>query len=348
MIRRVQFNISYANPGKLAKLDSIFDEAVRVINLYIDRLWQLRRFSGSYVDFKVDTWLSARMQQALGKQALEIVKSQRRRRRKTKPVFKRTALNLDSRFLDIRFDDNTFDVWFKLSSIGNRLSLKLPSKQHKHWHTLLRAGFTVKRSFRLRKTDSGYFIDLYVEKESPPQRAEGRDIAVDCGYKKLICTSDGEIIDEGLEQCYEKISRKKQGSKGFKRALRERDNLINRSCKRLQLSDVRRLFAENLKNVKRNSKGRIRKSFNNKLQRWSYPKVLGKLSSLCEEFGIQFILVNPAYTSQTCSLCGHVDRNSRQGEQFRCTCCKFVLDADINAARNILHRGAYSPSAVPT
>ena len=75
MIRKVTLNISFANIGKLFCLELILEEAKRVINLYIDRLWEAKNFSDKFVDFKVKTWLSARMQQCLGKQALEIVKS---------------------------------------------------------------------------------------------------------------------------------------------------------------------------------------------------------------------------------------------------------------------------------
>jgi len=97
MIRKVTLNISFANIGKLFCLELILQEAKRVVNLYIDRLWEAKNFSGKFVDFKVKTWLSARMQQCLGKQALEIVKSQRKRKKKTKPVFRKDTLNLDSR-----------------------------------------------------------------------------------------------------------------------------------------------------------------------------------------------------------------------------------------------------------
>jgi len=46
--------------------------------------------------------------------------------------------------------------------------------------------------------------------------------------------------------------------------------------------------------------------------------------------------INPAYTSQRCSACGHVDRNSRESQaRFRCTACGFACNADVNAARNI-------------
>ena len=39
------------------------------------------------------------------------------------------------------------------------------------------------------------------------------------------------------------------------------------------------------------------------------------------------------------------ETNSRNGENFECVKCKMKIDADYNAALNILHRGVYSPSA---
>jgi transposase len=46
--------------------------------------------------------------------------------------------------------------------------------------------------------------------------------------------------------------------------------------------------------------------------------------------------INPAYTSQTCNACGHVDAKSRQSQsRFACTSCGHQAHADVNAARNI-------------
>jgi len=149
----------------------------------------------------------------------------------------------------------------------------------------------------------------------------------------------------GDDTIYEKISRKKQGSKAFKRTLKERDDNINIACKQLPLDDIGVLYAEDLKSVKKGSKGKIRKHFNNKLQRWVYPKVLGKLSMLCEERGVQFIKVPPQYTSQRCSLCGVVCKSNRQGGNYKCACGN-IKDADYNAALNILHIGKYGFDAL--
>jgi transposase len=68
---------------------------------------------------------------------------------------------------------------------------------------------------------------------------------------------------------------------------------------------------------------------------------------MSEVKGIELVKVSPAYTSQTCSKCGHVDEKSRNGEHFSCTCCGYQIDADYNAAINIHNRGVYSLSNQP-
>ena len=46
--------------------------------------------------------------------------------------------------------------------------------------------------------------------------------------------------------------------------------------------------------------------------------------------------IKPHYTSQRCSACGQVDRDSRESQAvFRCTACGFACNADVNAAMNI-------------
>jgi putative transposase len=46
--------------------------------------------------------------------------------------------------------------------------------------------------------------------------------------------------------------------------------------------------------------------------------------------------VNPAFTSQRCSACGHIAAVSRESQAlFRCVACGYACNADVNAARNI-------------
>lgn len=58
------------------------------------------------------------------------------------------------------------------------------------------------------------------------------------------------------------------------------------------------------------------------------------------ERGGELRKVNPAYTSQTCSCCGTIDKQSRENQAtFKCGHCGHAANADTNAARNILRAG---------
>ena len=344
MIRKSTINLNFANNGKLEKIKEIAKEYQKVVNLFIDILWEQKQFSGNFVkDTLVDSWLSARMKQAAAKQALSIVKSQRKKKKKHKPIFNRLVMELDSRFIDINQDINSFDIWIRFSSIGNKIKLNLPSRKHSHFNRLLKNGWAIKKSIRIRVSENGCFADIFFKKDAPALKTQGNQKAIDIGYKKLIVSSDGEYI--GDSSVYEKIARKKQGSKAFKRALIERNEFINKSCKTLNLDNVKELFVEDLKNVKYKSKGKICKKFNNKLQRWAYRDVLGKLAMLCEEAGILFKKIPCQYTSQRCSSCGNICKSNRKGEIYKCACGN-IMDADKNAALNILHIGAYGLDAL--
>ena len=49
--------------------------------------------------------------------------------------------------------------------------------------------------------------------------------------------------------------------------------------------------------------------------------------------------IEPANTSTTCSCCGVIDKSNRVKEVYNCKSCGTVMDADHNAAINIMKRG---------
>lgn len=67
-----------------------------------------------------------------------------------------------------------------------------------------------------------------------------------------------------------------------------------------------------------------------------------QLSCKAEEAGRQFVKVNPAYTSQTCSRCGHRQKMPLAERVYHCPCCLLSLDRDLNASLNILAVGLHS------
>ena len=81
----------------------------------------------------------------------------------------------------------------------------------------------------------------------------------------------------------------------------------------------------------------------NRLLARTYRKVIkDKLARLEEKFGITTVEVNAAYTSQECSKCGFVSKANRKSQsKFSCTCCGHKVNADVNAARNIVKRRSF-------
>ncbi len=71
------------------------------------------------------------------------------------------------------------------------------------------------------------------------------------------------------------------------------------------------------------------------------------LSYKAASAGRRYIEVNPAYTSQTCSRCGHRQKMPLADRVYRCPCCHLAFSRDHNAAINILALGLQSLGANP-
>jgi IS605 OrfB family transposase len=69
---------------------------------------------------------------------------------------------------------------------------------------------------------------------------------------------------------------------------------------------------------------------------WSYYQLQEQIEYKAERVGIKVKYINPAYTSQTCSKCGNVDKENRIDQAtFICKECGLKINADYNASLNI-------------
>ncbi len=66
------------------------------------------------------------------------------------------------------------------------------------------------------------------------------------------------------------------------------------------------------------------------------------LSYKADWYGRELHRVDPRYTSQQCSVCGHVEKENRHKIKFQCKSCDHQDHADVNAAKNILARALAS------
>ena len=72
------------------------------------------------------------------------------------------------------------------------------------------------------------------------------------------------------------------------------------------------------------------------LSNWSFYDLQQKIEYKADRVGIVVRYVDPAYTSQTCSNCGYVDKDNRPTQSdFECISCGAKMNADHNASINI-------------
>jgi len=339
MKRTLKFSLNLANTGKKKAIESLYKEYKKAVNFYINTLSFNNKYILSQEEIKsFNSSLSYRYKQCAGRQAIKIWKSWRRNKKKGKlPEFD-GALILDSRFIEIeKSKTSTFDYWVRVSTLNKGKRVLIPFKSYNYANSYFKEWKLVNGG-RIKRENNNWFFLLTFEKETPLKKKEGKIIGVDIGIKKLMATSDKEFYGTEIEKLINKIQRKQQGSKAFKRALKERDYYINKIAKQLPYNELKVVIMENIKNIKRNTKKerRLRKEFRSKLQRWTYPKLLSRISQLCELNGVHFHTIDPAHTSQTCTKCGFVHRLNRNGEMFSCRNCGYTEDADYVASENIL------------
>lgn len=256
------------------------------------------------------------------------------------------SLHLDERICNVQ-KGNSFDNFVQIKTPFivegkkcERVSVNIPVKEHKH--SLKYKEWDRVKTIRLSKDSKGRLYICFVYQRPIEYKTEGKSIAFDIGYKKMLSCSDGNHYGTHMNAIYDKLANKKRGSVNYTQLLQHKRNEINRVINNIDFSSYMELYVEDLHNVKYKSK--FSNKFNNKLQYWTFSSILQKLDMIGDEKGFLVTKVDPAYTSQICSSCGVVDKSNREGEIYHCSSCGSLIDADTNAAINILRRGVYSPS----
>lgn len=205
------------------------------------------------------------------------------------------------------------------------------------------------RTASIVKEVDGLYLKVVVKQEE--QIRENQSIcAIDMGITFFLTTSDGEFVDNPkhlfkyLKQLRienRKLSRMKKGGGNWKKQVKVLKKLHQK------VSRVRKDFLHKQSRKLANEYGTvIREDLN--IKGMSKNKRLSKHILDCSwgtffeflEYKTNVIKVNPIYSSQECSKCGHTCKENRKTQSlFECVKCGFIENADIQAAFNILQRG---------
>jgi len=204
----------------------------------------------------------------------------------------------------------------------------------------------------------------------PPECADGRTAGVDLGEVNIaaVVTDQGDALvlngrylrsvkrlrNKRHSTLTAKLARCRKGSRRWKRLkrrkaqasakfYRQQRHILHTASKRLtdfaQDRGVRRLAFGDVRDIADGTdKGR---RTNQKLSQWARGQFEAYARYKVRRFGCTTEHVPEAYSTRTCSTCGHVHSSAPRGRVFRCSGCGVSINRDANGGANICSRAMF-------
>ncbi len=304
-----------------------------------------------YHDLRDETDLPANLVVRSYSKAVEMLKSTvedwKNGNSRPLPTFDQPTVVYDKRTLTIK------DEYATLSTVNGRVEADFVLGEYQR--SYLDADDYEKRMGELHydpDTDT-FYLHVVIQKEVE-QRDGDRVLGVDLNLKNVAVTSTGRFFDGGEllwgQNHYFRVRRSLQdkGTRPARQALerlsgRENrfvlDRLHNISCGIVEEAlrqDCSYIAVEDLTHIRERMDAhddRLKRQMHN----WAFCELQEQIAYKASEYGIRVESVNPAFSSQTCSQCGHQSSTNRDPETgwFACNECGYEVDGDYNASKNV-------------
>jgi putative transposase len=198
----------------------------------------------------------------------------------------------------------------------------------------------------------------------------GQSAGVDLGEVNIaaLCTADGQALvisgrllrhvkqlrNKRQAAYQERLARCQQGSRRWKRLrqqqaraaaklYRQQRNILHQASRKAvafaQQHGVSELAVGDVRDIADGvAYGR---HSNQKLSQWPHGQFRRYLEEKAARLGMRVSLIDEAYSTRTCSACGHCHSSAPRGRVFRCSGCGAIVHRDANGAANICSKQVY-------
>ncbi|MBW4490582.1 MAG: transposase [Trichocoleus desertorum ATA4-8-CV12] len=276
---------------------------------------------------------------------------------KDRPVkaFKPTSADYDARIFAFREKDWTVS----LTLLDGREHIKLDVGNYQQGKLKGRKPTSAQLC---KHRDGFHYIHIQLTDEAPEPIKSDKVIGVDFGRREIAKTSTDRGWDakqlNGIRDRFSKVRTSLQikASKGTRSTRRRARSILkrlsgregrfqqwlNHSISASIIREAKQLNAiiaiEDLTGIRDRTNQQPRnKTERRRSNSWAFYQLRQFLEYKGIKEGVKVVLVNPAYTSQTCNQCLHI--GLRTDKKFKCGNCGWHGDADLNGAKNIAALG---------
>lgn len=262
-------------------------------------------------------------------------------------------------------DTNTIIGGTEKKPIYERIAIPV---KFSDYHREKLEGKTLDNTYNIKLNKYGRIeiIASYDDNQKVIKQDHNETIGADIGLVNLITTSDGEIIkqNKNILKKLDRVVKKQSNRDSLQSHLRNKlsDNefsLPDKNYSKMQRKLSTYVKTDNRYKIKNFLNSRLdyhiviedlnigysktkSKRVNYLLKRMSIQSLKNYILDYSKQLGIKVTQVNPAFTSQQCSCCGHIEKaNRKTQEKFSCVLCGYQINADVNAAINIKERINY-------
>ena len=268
----------------------------------------------------------------------------------TLPIVKRPCCYINNQNFKINGDCIEFPVMMYGKSKRLSVRTKMSDKQKSVFaHSKL-------GTMRIVYKGSKIVAQVVYETAEPIYDTEGNVMGVDLGIKcpAVSYISDGSVKFYGngrknkyMRRHYRYLRKKLQKAKHMdavkhindkeQRIMKDIDHKLSHDIVETAVAhDVKTIKLERLANIR--STTRTSRKNNHSLHNWSFYRLAQFIEYKAKLAGIAVEYVNPAYTSQTCPVCGHV--HHADDRKYVCK-CGYHIHRDLLGAMNICNSTEY-------
>ena len=219
--------------------------------------------------------------------------------------------------------------------------------------------WTKAKTVTVKREPSGNWyvcVSVEVDLDQILKEAEGRvkAVGIDLGVKNLAVTSEKEFVEhprflqkleKRLKREQKKLSRKEKGSTNFEKQRKRVAKIHERikNARRDFLHKLSRYLVDNYSLISFENLDIPSLVENNRLAKLILDAGWGTLITFATYkavmAGARVVRVNPAYTTQICSVCGQKVPKTLADRIHKCPVCGIELDRDYNSSIVIRERG---------